>query len=354
MARAEDGALPHTSPRWRPRWLAAVLLGLSVTACAPTARVAGPPLAITPQLTDVGITARDGAVLPTQSWLPADGSPRAIILALHGFNDYANSYDAPGRWWAQHGVATYAYDQRGFGRNPNPGVWAGGDVMVRDMWDAAAALHDRYPDTPLFLTGESMGGAVLMTALAGRALPAGFRGVILTAPAVWSRGTMPFYQRWALAIANWTVPWLSLTPPRGLIHVQASDNIPMMIALGRDPLVVKATRVDALEGLTDLMDAAMAAAPRFKVTSLVMYGQHEELIPREPMTKALAHLPDLSQGGPRIAFYPTAWHMMLRDLHAQIVWQDILAWVTDQAAPLPSGMDTNPEIPKLLAEGRPS
>ncbi|MEE3625881.1 alpha/beta hydrolase [Nitrospirillum sp. BR 11752] len=323
-----------------------------MTACATTPRVAPPPVAVTPHLTQAGIAARDGAVLPTQSWLPADTPPRAVILALHGFNDYANAYDAPGRWWAERGVATYAYDQRGFGRNPRPGVWAGGDVMARDMWDAAAALHDRYPDTPLFLTGESMGGAVLMTALAGHTLPAGFKGAILTAPAVWSRGTMPFYQRWALAIANWTVPWLTLTPPRGLVHVQASDNIPMMIALGRDPLVVKATRVDALEGLTDLMDAAMAAAPDFRVPSLVMYGQHEQLIPREPMTKALARLPDPSQGGPRIAFYPTAWHMMLRDLQARIVWQDILAWITDPSAPLPSGADVNPEIPKLLAEGR--
>ncbi|MDE1149361.1 MAG: alpha/beta fold hydrolase [Azospirillaceae bacterium] len=325
----------------------------SLSACVPTGRINAPLVAVTPVLTDRGFTARDGVKLPTQSWLPADGvPPRAVILALHGFNDYANSYDAPGRWWAENGVATYAYDQRGFGRNPNPGVWAGGDIMVRDLWDTAAALHARYPDTPLFLTGESMGGAVILSALAGHDLPTGFKGAILTAPAVWSRGTMPFYQRWALAVASWTVPWLAVSPPRGLVHVQASDNIPMMIALGRDPLVVKETRIDSLRGLTDLMDTAMAATPSFRVTSLVMYGQHEQLIPREPMTKALAHLPDLSQGGPRIAFYPTAWHMMLRDIHAQTVWQDILAWITDTSAPLPSGMDLNPEIPKLLAEGR--
>ncbi|MBB6254022.1 alpha/beta fold hydrolase [Nitrospirillum iridis] len=350
MDRAE-GRRAGTAPALF--WLLLCLMA-PLAACAPAARLASPPVVVAPQVTAAGITTRDGTVLPTQSWLPADGPPKAVILALHGFNDYANAYDAPGRWWAEHGVATYAYDQRGFGRNPRSGVWAGGDVMVRDMWDAAAALHDRYPDTPLFLTGESMGAAVLLTALAGHDLPAGFRGAILTAPAVWSRATMPFYQSWALALANWTVPWLTVTAPRGLIHVQASDNIPMMIALGRDPLVVKATRVDALKGLTDLMDAAMAATATFHVPSLVMYGQHEELIPREPMRQALARLPDQSQGGPRIAFYPTAWHMMLRDLNAEIVWRDILAWVTDPAAPLPSGMDTNPEIATLLAEGRTS
>jgi len=48
------------------------------------------------------------------SWLP-DGTPGAIVLALHGFNDYSNAFATTGQAFAASGIAVFAYDQRGFG-----------------------------------------------------------------------------------------------------------------------------------------------------------------------------------------------------------------------------------------------
>ena len=41
--------------------------------------------------------------------------------------------------------------------------------------------------------------------------------------------------------------------------------------------------------------------------------------------------------GHRLAVYRTGWHLLLRDLKAQTVWDDIVAWTADLAARLPSG-----------------
>ena len=49
--------------------------------------------------------------------LPTSGV-KAVILALHGFNDYSNAFAMPARLWAERGIASYAYDQRGFGGAP--------------------------------------------------------------------------------------------------------------------------------------------------------------------------------------------------------------------------------------------
>ena len=150
-----------------------------------------------------------------------------MILALHGFNDYSNSFEGPGEAWAKQGIAIYAYDQRGFGRSDNPGVWAGAEAMRADLNDAVAAARARYPGVPVFVLGESMGGAVMLTALASAAAPrAGASnasadapilnvdGVILAAPAVWSRGDMPLTYRAALFLA-WRVGryYKTLTAP---------------------------------------------------------------------------------------------------------------------------------------------
>ena len=60
---------------------------------------------------------------------PAE-APRAVILALHGFNDYSKAFEGPAQYFAKAGIITYAYDQRSFGDTPNRGIWPGTDALV--------------------------------------------------------------------------------------------------------------------------------------------------------------------------------------------------------------------------------
>ena len=106
-----------------------------------------------------------------------------------------------------------------------------------------------------------MGAAVILAAYGNGDRPEA-DGVVLSAPAVWSRDHMPFYQRGALWLGARTVPWMKLTG-RGL-EIRASDNDDMLRALGADPLVIKETRIDAIHGLVDLMDTALEAAPSLR------------------------------------------------------------------------------------------
>ena len=96
--------------------------------------------------------------------------PRAVVLALHGFNDYSYAFDLPATYWAEHGVITYAYDQRGFGDSPTHGFWSGPEALVRDTNTITRLLRARHPNLPIYLLGESMGGAVLL-ASANQHLP---------------------------------------------------------------------------------------------------------------------------------------------------------------------------------------
>src|SRR3954453_5950078 len=167
-------------------WPAIFLLLLA--GCAPDFAPSG-DARMTPVIGDEMLVARDGAQLPLRRW-EAGGKLRAVIVALHGMSDYSNAFDMPGKVWARLGITTLAYDQRGFGKSENPGIWAGTDAMRSDLNDAVAAAHARYPGVPVFVLGESMGGAVALSSLGSAQLPA-VDGMILVAPAVWSRGDMP-------------------------------------------------------------------------------------------------------------------------------------------------------------------
>jgi alpha-beta hydrolase superfamily lysophospholipase len=316
--------------------LAAIVLALLVAGCMPTVAPAGPPTAPEPALTDRTLVAADGSELPLRLWLPDDGRVRAAIIALHGFNDYSNFFDETGRWLVAEGVAGYAYDQRGFGAAPNRGLWPGEATLVADLKTAVAAVRARHPGVPVVVFGESMGAAVAMLAVTDSE-PAAVDGVILSAPAVWGRSSMPWYQTTALWIAAYTFPWGTLTG-RGL-GIQASDNLDGLRALGRDPMVIKETRVDAIYGLVNLMDRAMAAAPRLESRILLLYGAQDQLIPPGAIRELVDRLPAEARPRQRLALYANGYHLLLMDTQRETVWRDLLAWLNNPAAPLPSAAD---------------
>ena len=327
----------------------ALIASLWSSSCAPTtdaeARLAGigtaraaPDPKPSPRFIEAEFVTGDGQVLPLRGWLPK-GEVRAVILALHGFNDYSNAFEDSGGVWAKQGIATYAYDQRGFGAAPDRGFWAGRAALAADAATASQILRRLYPRVPLYLLGESMGGAVAVVAMTGEGgTPApDVDGVILTAPAVWGRATMGLLPRLALWAGVRLLPGLTLTG-RGL-EIQASDNIAMLRALARDPKVIKATRIDTIYGLVDLMDAALASAPRLDWPLLVMYGAKDEIIPKTPIRLFVGSLPPECRSRARFAWYRDGYHMLLRDLEGPIVIADVANWVLAPAAALPSGAD---------------
>ncbi len=312
--------------------LVTVTILFILSACAP--KVYQPATqTVEPRLEDGRYITRDGAVLPVRSWLPKQGPVKAVIVALHGFNDYSNAFSAPGTYLSAFGIACYAYDQRGFGNAPGRGLWSGSEVYANDLSFFVRAIRKQHPDIPVYALGESMGGAVTIVAMTGTDPPA-VDGVILVAPAVWARETMPWYQRWLLAVASHTVPWLTLTG-KGL-KIVPSDNTEMLRGLGRDPLVIKATRVETLYGLTNLMDTALARADRLQLPTLVQYGRHDQVIPPEPTFLMLEKAPKTT----RKAFYDQGYHMLLRDLQGEKPLADIAAWVHDRSKPLRFGTET--------------
>jgi len=165
---------------------------------------------------------RDGARLPSRLWL-TDDAPRAVVLALHGFNDSRDGWEMPAPEFAAVGIAVYAQDQRGFGRAPGRGAWPGSDGLVNDAADTTQALRARHPGTKLILMGESMGGAVPMLLATGPQRP-DVDGYVLLAPAVWDRGRMNPFMRSLLWLAGTVTPGLHLTGPPPAVHITASDN----------------------------------------------------------------------------------------------------------------------------------
>ena len=303
-----------------PAWLG--LLGAALlSAC-----VAGGPLPAPIKAPDADktLTASDGSPVAVTEWGPE--TPRAVVLALHGYGDHGTStFHKAAEFWAKAGITTIAPDQRGFGRNASRGKWPGADGLIADAAGYAGQVRRRFPCTPLVLLGHSMGGGI---ALASAAAQPPLDGLVLATPAIWGGDRLNPLHRLAAWTAAMIVPDERFTG-RGVVRIQASDNIEALRALSRDPLYLSPPSPREIFGLVRVTDRASAAAPNVDVPALMLLGAKDQIVPNGIVRKVFAGL----KGPRRITEYPDGWHLVFRDLQAERVLQDVATWAVDRPGP---------------------
>ena len=142
---------------------------------------------------------------------------------------------------------------------------------------------------------------------------------------------MPLTYRVALFLAAHFLPGLVLSNSAAshVVTIYPSDNIEMLRAMGRDPLVQHETRADAVFGLTNLMDEARTAPGRIIGTPPILftYGAKDQVIPAPPTEAVIAALGSRAE----VRHYDNGYHMLLRGLDRARPTQDIANWMEQHA-----------------------
>lgn len=104
--------------------------------------------------------------VPFRSWIPRREKPKVVLLCIHALGFSSKSFDDFGRRMAQSGIPTFALDVRGFGAWMQKPEEAQMDfeACLTDVEQGLKTLHKAYPGLPVFLIGESMGGAIAIQA----------------------------------------------------------------------------------------------------------------------------------------------------------------------------------------------
>jgi alpha-beta hydrolase superfamily lysophospholipase len=279
--------------------------------------------------------ASDGARLGLTVW-PAAGTadPGYVVVGVHGMSDYAGAFHMAAPYWAARGVTTYAYDQRGFGRSPNKGFWPDEELLRQDLRTAVDVARKRHPDAVITVVGISMGASVAMTAFGSEDPPKADR-LILSGPGLRGWGAINPLYRFSLLASTFTNPGWIVVPPAGLIKIEPSDNNAMLRRTWSDPHMTYENRIDQVYGLVTLMENAHWAAARLPKTVPVLasYGAKDIVIPQNGVERTAK----LLSAGVRTVYYKNGYHMLERDLQAEKVHADYLAFMKDPNAALPSG-----------------
>ncbi|MDX1294357.1 MAG: alpha/beta fold hydrolase [Hyphomonas sp.] len=284
--------------------------------------------------------AQDGAELGLTVW-PAEtaGEPEHVVIGVHGMNDFAHAFHMAAPYWAANGVTTYAYDQRGFGRSPGRGYWPDEELMREDLRTAVRVARRRHPNATITVVGVSMGAAVAISAFGSDDPPDADR-LIASGPGLRGWGAMNPMYRISLWMSAHTNPGWIVRPPARFVRIEPSDNIEMLRETWANPLMLRENRIDQVYGVVSLMETAHDRAGNLPadLPVLMSYGANDYVIPPDGVKRTARILPPHV----RTVYYEKGYHMLLRDLQAETVHADYLAFMRDPEAELPSG---SPEWP---------
>lgn len=325
---------------WRMALMAPLLAGL-LAACSPSWQ-GRMPAETTPVLDDTALTARDGARLPVHRWLTDAADQKAVIVAIHGFAQYGGVFRYPGPALAERGISVYAVDLRGNGAAPEMGVWPEHELLIEDAQALVAEVQKAHPGTPVYVLGYSMGAALTLDAMTRPGSPP-VNGLILTAPGLRSWQTLSPLERSAFWLAAHTAPWKELDS--WALTPVVTDNQAFMTENMEDPLVQGDIRIDVFYGVVRFMDRAWSSLDRLNMPTLTLYGDKDLVIPCDLVERFNTELAAQERPGRVYAQYPNGYHLLLWDMEADKVLDDIASWIETPDAPLPSGLGRRLDAP---------
>lgn len=267
----------------------------------------------------------DGVELAAWRW-PAGDAPRATVALIHGLAEHARRYDALAGKLNAAGIELAAVDLRGHGRSPGPRAWV--ERFDRYLDDADALIDfatcGSRDDTPLFLMGHSMGGAIAALYAIERANTRSrrFAGLILSSPALAPGRDVP---RWMLAASR----FISRVWPRfPALKIDAA-------LLSRDPAVVAANRADPLvhhgavparTGAEILVAMERIARGRASLTlpTLVYHGTADKLTEPEGSREFGAQAGSADK---TLTLYDGNYHETMNDLERERVIGALIGWI---------------------------
>ena len=272
------------------------------------------------------MTPPSAAELHHHYW-PVAGEARGELLVVHGLSEHGGRYEGLADAANTAGYAVAAVDLRGHGRSPGrrghirsfeADHLGAVDELVR-------AAERRAPETPAFLLGHSLGGLIAARWTQSRVFAGRLYGLVLVAPYVEPRLSIPAWKRGAARLLSGLWPSFSLT-------TGIDDEIVFREPTARkeyaaDPLVQR--RISASHWIELERERARleASATDLDLPTLVLVAGGDRVVSTPATLEFARRLPDAT-----VREYPEAFHALHHDPDTPEVYAELIAWTDARIA----------------------
>lgn len=267
-----------------------------------------------------------------RQWLPENES-NILIIAIHGYNAHAGSFEIPATLFSKHNIETLSFDLKGFGVNKDFGEWYPLKVHLNDVYEVIKKISKDKPKKKIFLLGESMGAAIAISLANKKRLP--ISGLILVSPAIWNFSEKNFFKSFVIKSFSKIFPKVKLSG-NGIIKTRPSNNIKMLEEYSSDPLVIHKPTAESLNGVINLMDKAYTHAKSYLVSpyypTLIIMPLIDEIVPRRPIINLFKQKNIFTNFNKNLylTVYENNFHMILRDIDGDKVSWEIKEWILNK------------------------
>ena len=221
------------------------------------------------------VTARDGAKLIVHEWAPARPVARnPVALFLHGIGMHGEPYASIAAGFTSRNIPFIVPDLRGHGRSEGVrGELATPQQLRADIGAIFNWIHKRYPDAPVVLMGDSMGG-VIATDYAWRGEQP-LAGLVLIVPA------------FELNRVQWQHPFAdvsTLVKKGGIVLGSEAKMRPSTQSSGflkarlADPLALQEVKLTYLTTIKEMQNEWPRAAGALEVPLFVCVAEKDQII----------------------------------------------------------------------------
>jgi acylglycerol lipase len=215
----------------------------------------------------------DGLEMYSRGWLPK-GKPKAVVVLVHGLGEHVGRYEHVGAALAGKGYALLGFDLRGHGKSGGPrGHAPSFESFMSDIDLMFAQASSRYPGTPQFIYGHSLGGILVLNYVLRRK-PA-LAGAVVTAAGLRTALEEQAVKVGLAKILGSIAPMAGL--PSGLDAHGLSHDQEVVERYIHDPLVHDRISFGMARNTLVAVNWAFAHAAEFGIPLLLMHGAEDQI-----------------------------------------------------------------------------
>ncbi len=267
-------------------------------------------------------TASDGLELFQQCWLP-EFKAKANLVVAHGLGEHSGRYRDFAAWFVPRGYAVHSYDHRGHGKSPGQRGHINGWAEYReDLRVFLAQVKGRFPQTPTFLVGHSMGG--LMVLDYALHYPEGLSGVVSSGPALEYGADVSRLLLFAARAMSHVAPRMRMD--NGLDAEGLSRNKQVVQAYREDPLVHGWVSPRFVTAMGETMSSTLQNAGRWPA-DLPLFIIHGGADPICPPRGSLRFFEQAGAQDKSRQVYSGYLHESFNEIGREAVLGDVTAWL---------------------------
>jgi alpha-beta hydrolase superfamily lysophospholipase len=250
-------------------------------------------------------------------------SPKAILIIVHGLSEHGGRYLKLQKELAAEGFASWAYDQRGFGRSTGERTYVTHyNLFLQDLKKVISVAKEAYPGLPVYLIGHSLGGLVVATFCIKNSNDA--NGAVLSAPA-YAFFPLPRAIHAMAVLLNY------LCPKRLIRYPSSGDRLSHDPEIGRsfrqDPLIQSAGTPRFYHEFRKMNEQLRQHADWITLPTLILQGTDDTTVVPEGASTLYNQIGSKEK---RLIFYDGFYHECFNEIGRERVVSDMIGWLNER------------------------